>query len=78
LRSTPPTPHCFFPADAECWSGDQVTLDVEVVVDGGMGGEEALSRSSGLEALHFSLSPTDRLMRVFSPIVLPQTLLMLR
>ena len=55
-----------------------MTLDVEVVVDGGMGGEEALSRSSGLEALHFSVSPTDRLMRVFSPIVLPQTLLMLR
>ena len=32
-----------------------MTLDVEVVVDGGMGGEEAPSRSSGLEALHFSL-----------------------
>ena len=32
-----------------------MTLDVEVVVDGCMGGEEALSRSSGLEALHFSL-----------------------
>ena len=53
-----------------------MTLDVEVVVDGGVDGEKALRGSGRLEALHFSFSSSDRLMRVLGSIVLPQALLM--
>jgi hypothetical protein len=44
-------------------------LKVEVIVHGGVHVEEALGRSSGLEALHLALASSHRLMRVFSPIV---------
>ena len=46
-------------------------LEIEDVVDGGMGGEESLSGSSGLEFLLLSLPSPDRQMRIFRPIVLP-------
>jgi hypothetical protein len=59
------------PELAEGWSADQVGLDVEVVVDGRVGGEEPLGRGPGLEFLLLSLPSPDRQMRVFRSIVLP-------
>jgi len=52
-------------------SADQVGLEVEDVVDCGMGGEELLGRGSGLELLLLSLPPPDRQMGVFGAVVLP-------
>ena len=38
-----------------------------------MGGQELLSRGSGLELLLLSLTPTDREVGVFGPVVLPHS-----
>ena len=46
-----------------------MSLDVEVIVDGTVGGNKALSLPLGFEALHFSLPSSDRKMRVFDPVV---------
>jgi len=53
-----------------------MALKVEGIVDGGMHAEEALGRSSRLEALHFALASSHRLMRVLRPIVFPEPLFM--
>jgi len=53
-----------------------MTLKVEIIVDGGMHAEEALSGSSRFEPLYLALSSSHRLMRVFRPIVLPEPLFM--
>jgi hypothetical protein len=53
-----------------------MALKVEVIVHGGVHVEEALGRSSRLEALHLALASSHRLMRVFSPIVSPEPLFM--
>jgi hypothetical protein len=53
-----------------------VTFEVESVVDGCVHAERTLSRSGRLEALHLSLSRSDRLMRIRGPVVLAQALLM--
>jgi hypothetical protein len=55
-----------------------VALNVERIVDGGMEIEETLGGSGRLEALHFPLPSSDDLMRVLSPTVCPQPLLMTR
>ena len=54
-------------------SGDQVTLDVEGVVDRGVGGEEPLGEWLALEELLLALSSPDRQVGVFDPIVLPES-----
>ena len=59
------------PELAEGWSADQVRLEIEDVVDGGVGGEKPLGRGPGLELLLLSLPPPDRQMRVLRPITLP-------
>src|SRR5215207_2657965 len=64
--------------EAQCGAGDEVTLEVEGVVDGGMSGEEALRRSGRLEALHLPFSSSHRLVRVLGAVVLAQPLLMAR
>jgi hypothetical protein len=46
---------------AQCAAGDEVTLEVEGVVDGGMSGEEALRRSGRFEPLHLPFSSSHRL-----------------
>ena len=43
---------------------------------GGVDAEKALGGANRLEALHFALSPSHRLMRIFGSIVLSQPLLM--
>ena len=53
-----------------------MALMVERIVDGGVHAEEALGGCSRLEPLHFALSPSHDLVRVFGPIILPQPLLM--
>ncbi len=53
-------------------AADQVTLNVEGVVDRGVGGEESLGGGLGFEALLLPFSSSDRQMEVFDPIVLPQ------
>ena len=50
-----------------------MALDVEAVVDGGMGGEESLRRAWLLEADPSPLSSPHRLMGVFGTIVQPIT-----
>jgi len=47
-----PSRHGGGPEAAQGRSGNQVTLDVEEIVDGAMGGNEALSLPLGFEALH--------------------------
>ena len=54
-------------------AADQVTLDVEGVVDRGVGGEEPLGGGLGFETLLLPLSSSDRQMRIFDPVVLPQS-----
>jgi hypothetical protein len=39
-----------------------VTLDVEVIVDGGMDGQKSLGGAGGFETLHLSLSSSYKLM----------------
>src|SRR4051794_5890418 len=46
-----------------------MTLQVEGVVDGGMQAEKSLRGSGRLEPLHFALSSSYDLMRVFSAVV---------
>ncbi len=75
---TVPVPHCFGPEGAECGSGNQVTLGVEVVVDGGVDRKKALRRSGRFEAPRLTFSSSDRPMRVLGSIVLPQSLLVPR
>ena len=48
-----------------------MTLQVEGVVDCGVGGDEALRLPLGLEALHLALSSSDRKMRALDPVVIP-------
>lgn len=55
------------------FSRDQVTLEIEDIVDGGMGGSEALSLTLGFEPLHLSLASSDGEMAVFDPIVVAQS-----
>jgi hypothetical protein len=62
--------------DPERRSRDEMALKVEVIVHGGVHVEEALGRSSRLEALHLTLASSHRLIRVFSPIVSPEPLFM--
>jgi hypothetical protein len=45
-------------------------------VDGGVHAEKPLGGASRLEPLHFALSPSYRLMRIFGSIILSQSLLM--
>ncbi len=47
-----------------------MTLQIEGVVDCGVGGDEALTL--GLETLHLALASSDRKVRVFNPVVLAQ------
>ena len=49
-----------------------MTLDGEAVVNCGVGGNEALGLALGFEALHLALSPSDRKMQVFNPVVVAQ------
>jgi hypothetical protein len=53
-----------------------MALEVEGVVDGGVHAEKPLGGASRLEALHFALASSHRLMRVFRSIIFPQPLLM--
>jgi len=47
-----------------------MALEVEGVVDGGVHAEKTLGGASRLEPLHFALSSSHRLMRIFGSIVL--------
>jgi hypothetical protein len=53
-----------------------MALEIEDVVDGGVHAEKPLGGASRLELLHFALSPSHCLMRVFGAVVFPQPLLM--
>jgi hypothetical protein len=48
-----------------------MSLDVETVVDDTVGSNEALGLALGLKALHFSLSSSDRQMRILDSVVVP-------
>src|ERR1700732_3678643 len=62
--------------DAQGRSRDEVSLQIEYVVDGGMDTEEALGRSGRLDPPYFTLSSSHDLMGILGAIVLPQSLLM--
>jgi hypothetical protein len=53
-----------------------MALKVEGVVDGDVHAEKTLGGVSRLEPLHFALSSSHRLMRIFGSIILSQPLLM--
>src|SRR5262249_18526516 len=61
--------------DPQCGSRDEVALEVEGAVDGGVHAEEALGGSSRLEPLQLALASSHRLMRALRAIVLAQPLL---
>jgi hypothetical protein len=50
-----------------------VSLEIEDVVDGAMGGDETLGLALRLETLHFALASTDREMGVLNPVVFAQS-----
>ena len=52
---------------------DEVALEVEGIVDRGMGGDETLSLALGLEPLHLPFASSDREMRVLRPVVVAQS-----
>jgi len=62
--------------DPERRARDEMALKVEGVMDGGVHAKKPLGRSSRLEPLHFVLSSSHQLVRIFGAIVLPQSLLM--
>ncbi|MDF1806802.1 MAG: hypothetical protein P1U60_10530 [Hyphomonas sp.] len=49
----------------------EMTTEVEMVVDGGVDGNEFLKRGIASETLHGSLSSSERLMGVLGPILQP-------
>jgi len=53
-----------------------MALEVEGVVDGGMGREEFLRGAGALEPLHLAFPPPRRLMRILGSVVLPSPALM--
>jgi hypothetical protein len=53
-----------------------MALEIEGVVDGGVHAKKTLRGASRLEPLHFALSSSYRLMRIFGSIILSQPLLM--
>lgn len=59
--------------EAQRPTGDEMALEGEGVVNGGMLGEKALGISGRFEALHRSLSPSHHLMRILGAVVLAQT-----
>src|SRR5438105_9419886 len=69
--STLPLCGSFGSEDPQRGSGDEVALQVEGIVDGGVHAEETLGGSSRLEALLLALSSSHGLM-----IILPEPLLM--
>ena len=54
---------------AYCISGDQVTLDIESLVDCRVSGNEVLGVAMGLEPLHFPLSSSDGQVGIPNPVV---------
>src|SRR5918997_1038828 len=69
-RRRMPLRHGLRAADPKRAAGDQVALDVEGVVGGGVHGDEALGGAGRLEALHLPLPSAERLVRGFGPVVL--------
>jgi GAF domain-containing protein len=61
--------------DPERRARDEMALKIEGVVNDGVHVEKTLGGASRLEPLHFALSSSHRLMRVFGSIVRPQPLL---
>jgi hypothetical protein len=57
------------PELAKGGSADQVGLDVEAVVDGGVGREETLGLALRFEPLHLPLSAADRQVRVLGAVL---------
>jgi hypothetical protein len=55
-----------------------MALEVEDVIDGGMGGQESLSRARRFEPLELPFAAPDQQMRILCPIVLSQPLLVPR
>jgi hypothetical protein len=69
-----PRPERFVSEDAKRSAGGEMALDVECVVGGGVNGQETLGGSGRFETLHLALASSCRLMRILSPIVPAQTL----
>lgn len=53
----------------ERWARNQMALQIELVVDGIVGGQKPLHRARRLEPAHSAFSSARRLMRNFGPIV---------
>jgi len=70
-----PRPERLVSEDAKRASGGEMALDVKGVLDSGVNGQKALGGSGRFETLHLALTPSCRLVRILSPIVLAQALL---
>jgi hypothetical protein len=55
-----------------------MALEVEDVIDGGMGGQESMSGARRFEPLELPFAAPDQQMRILCPIVLSQPLLVPR
>ena len=62
----------FSPQNPQPASGNEVGLEIECVVYGGVAGQEPLGGPQRLEALLLSFSSANRQVRVFGAIVFPQ------
>src|ERR1051325_7402646 len=70
-----PMRHRFGSEGPQGRSGDEMALQVEGVVDGGVQAEKSLRRAGRLEPLHLALSSSHSLMRVLGAVVHPPPLL---
>ena len=66
---SPPLRHRFGSEGPQGRSGDEMALQVEGVVDGGMQAEKSLRGAGRFEPLHLALSSSHSLMRVLGPVV---------
>ena len=66
----PPLVRCLGSEDPQRRARDEMALEVEGVVNGGVHAEKTMDGTSRLEPLHFALASSHRLMRVLRPIVL--------
>ena len=67
-----PNAHRIAVKPAQFFWGNEMTLDIEGVADGSMGGEKSLRGSSRFETIHSSFTLSNQQVRIFRTIVAPR------
>ena len=75
-RHGPPYAHRFRGKPVECRSGNQMALDVESVIHGGMSKEKSLLGPDRSNTLHSSFTSLNWLVSILRPVVFPTTKIM--